>query len=273
MPYSYLAKSKQPAPRNMKRELYGGEQRSEFDDLDGSQNGESMSAKVEMHPDFDAEDEDDDFSHDGYSHSINSLQSTSLPPTPEPRNETPTLHTTRPSSKSSTFSVVSQNSCQITSSPPPDRKSTSYIQVLVSLKSTKINTSINLLKFVYFRLQNTTITSGKYIPCLISDSTASQSSSTSSGDELAPETWTISDVEQFLRTNDCNIHCETFSRNKVDGKRLLEITDDEIFRMLNMKMGPALKIQHLIKKLREKIDKLKPSRHSTGKSSATKKYL
>ena len=122
-------------------------------------------------------------------------------------------------------------------------------------------------------MQNTTITSGKYIPCLISDSGASQSTSTKNGDELAPETWSISDVEEFLRMNDCEGHCKTFSQNKVDGKRLLEITDDEIFRMLNMKMGPALKVQHLIKKLREKHDKLKPSRHSTGKSSVTKKYL
>lgn len=124
------AKSKSSTSRSVKRELDVGEQRrNEFDDLDGSQNGESMSAKTETQPDFDAEDEDDDFSHDGYSHSINSMQSTSLPPTPEPRNETPTLHTTRPSSKSSTFSVVSQTSGQATSSPPPERKASSYIQV------------------------------------------------------------------------------------------------------------------------------------------------
>lgn len=130
----FLAKSKLSVTRNVKRELDVGEQRqNEFDDLDGSHNGESMSAKTETQPDFDAEDEDDDFSHDGYSHSINSMQSTSLPPTPEPRNETPTLHTTRPSSKSSTFSIVSQNSGQTTSSPTPERKATSYIQVQVLL--------------------------------------------------------------------------------------------------------------------------------------------
>lgn len=126
-----IAKSKLSATRNVKREIDVHDQRrNEFDDLEESQNGESMSAKTETQPDFDAEDEDeDDFSHDGYSHSINSIQSTSLPPTPEPRNETPTLHATRPSSKSSTFSIVSQNSGQNTSSPPPERKATSYIQV------------------------------------------------------------------------------------------------------------------------------------------------
>lgn len=105
----------------------GDQRRNEFDDLDESQNGETMSTKTETQPDD--EDDDDDFSHDGYSHSVNSMQSTSLPPTPEPRNETPTLHTTRPSSKSSTFSVASQHSGQTTSSPTPERKAASHIQV------------------------------------------------------------------------------------------------------------------------------------------------
>lgn len=68
------------------------------------------------------ENDDDDFSHDGYSHSVASMQS--LPPTPEPRNVTPTLQSaTRPSSKTSTISMSS------TSSPPPERKATSYINV------------------------------------------------------------------------------------------------------------------------------------------------
>lgn len=123
-------------------------------------------------------------------------------------------------------------------------------------------------------MQNTTVTSGKYIPCLISGSGVPQSNaSAQNGDELAPDSWNMFDVGQFLRINDCAAHCETFSRHKVDGKRLLEINDDEIFRMLNMKVGPALKVQDLIKKLRDKIDKMKPSRHSTGKGSVAKKYL
>lgn len=122
-------------------------------------------------------------------------------------------------------------------------------------------------------MQNTTITSGKFIPCLVSDSVTSQSVTATNADELAPESWNISDVEQFLKINDCEGPCKTFVQNKVDGKRLLEITDDEIFRMFNGKMGPALRVQHLIRKLKEKIDKLKPSRHSTGKTSVSKKYL
>lgn len=151
-------KSKSSVSRNVKRELGGGEQRqNDFDDLDGSHNGESMSAKPEMQPEFDAEDEDDDFSHDGYSHSINSMQSTSLPPTPEPRNETPTLHTARPSSKSSTFSVVSQMSSQVTSSPPPERKSSIYIQVRSAVCYNRLlksrNNEILKCRFLNYRIQ------------------------------------------------------------------------------------------------------------------------
>lgn len=79
--------------------------------------------------DDDVDDEDDEFSRDGYSHSVASMQSTSLPPTPEPRNVTPTQHNTRPSSKASTLSVTSHNSGAVTASPPPERKATSYINV------------------------------------------------------------------------------------------------------------------------------------------------
>lgn len=113
----------------MKKELDSSENRhNEFED---SQNGFSIITKTEAtQQDFDGEDDDDDFSRDGYSHSINSLQSTSLPPTPEPRNETPTLH--RPSSKSSSFSIISHNSGAATASPPSERKATSYINVNIN---------------------------------------------------------------------------------------------------------------------------------------------
>lgn len=130
-----------------------------------------------------------------------------------------------------------------------------------------------MIFFIFvFSKQNSTVTSVKHIPCLISGSTVPQSIS-QNGDELAPDSWNVFDVGQFLRVNDCAAHCEIFNQNKIDGKRLLEITDDEIFKMLNMKVGPALKVQDLIKKLREKVDKMKPSRHSIGKGCASKKYL
>lgn len=118
-------------------------------------------------------------------------------------------------------------------------------------------------------MQNSRVTSGKYIPCFI----AGGATSSQNGDELSPESWNEFDVGQFLRVNDCAAHCEIFSKKKVDGKRLLEITEKEIFELFDHKMGPAVKVQDLIKKLRDKIEKLKSSRHSTGKGSVSKKYL
>lgn len=86
------------------------------------------------------ENDDDEFSHDGYSHSIASMQS--LPPTPEPRNVTPTQHhTTRPSSKTSTISMSS------TSSPPPERKATSYINVRIHTYPQYIDYNFHSLNF------------------------------------------------------------------------------------------------------------------------------
>lgn len=104
-------------------------------------------------------------------------------------------------------------------------------------------------------------------------SAAAAPSTAQNGDELAPNTWNVFDVGQFLRINDCAAHCETFSTHKIDGKRLLEIEDGEIFKILENKVGPALKIKDLIKKLRDKLEVKKPSRHSTGKTSVTKKFL
>lgn len=93
----------------------------------------------------------------------------------------------------------------------------------------------------------------KYIPKL------NRSSNTSSPDktdslQLCPDTWTNDDVVQFLTVNDCTIHCESFREAKVDGKRMLELTKDDIITLLDMKVGPALKICDLIEQLKCRIN-------------------
>lgn len=130
--------------------------KKEQSDYEESQNSNPLQvAKMETTaPDFDGEEDEDDYSHDGYSHSINSVQSTSLPPTPEPRNETPTLHTTRPSSKSSSMSVTSHTSNTATSTPPPERKATSYINVSGCTFSRQGITNFNRKYFCLLYLQS-----------------------------------------------------------------------------------------------------------------------
>lgn len=84
-----------------------------------------------------------------------------------------------------------------------------------------------------------------------------------------PEIWDVNDVGQFLRVNDCNAHLDAFVNHKIDGKRLLHLTKDEIVEMLSMKVGPALKIYDLIQQLKGKIKPLRQSSKTVG----TKKFL
>lgn len=82
-------------------------------------------------------------------------------------------------------------------------------------------------------------------------------------EQLLPETWNVYDITQFLRVNDCTAHCETFSRNKIDGKRFLQLSKDEIITLLGMKVGPALKIYDLIQQLKCKVNPGKSRMHKT----------
>ncbi|EAT43069.1 AAEL005453-PA, partial [Aedes aegypti] len=88
--------------------------------------------------------------------------------------------------------------------------------------------------------------------------------------QIAPDSWDVKDVAMFLTANDCAMHCEPFMANGVDGKRLLQLSKDEIITLLNMKVGPSLKIYDLIQQLKCKID---PSKSRLLKSSLGKKYL
>uniref|UniRef100_A0A336KNL0 CSON013286 protein n=1 Tax=Culicoides sonorensis TaxID=179676 RepID=A0A336KNL0_CULSO len=72
--------------------------------------------------------------------------------------------------------------------------------------------------------------------------------------QILPDTWNNEDVVQFLKINDCAAHSESFVTTCVDGKRMLELTKDDIIGMLGMKVGPALKIYDLIQQLKCRIN-------------------
>ncbi|XP_017115637.1 polycomb protein Sfmbt isoform X1 [Drosophila elegans] len=109
-------------------------------------------------------------------------------------------------------------------------------------------------------IANSSATNNKYIPRL-ADIDSSEAHL-----ELAPDSWNVYDVSQFLRVNDCTAHCDTFSRNKIDGKRLLQLTKDDIMPLLGMKVGPALKISDLIAQLKCKVNPGRSRSHKTNKS-------
>ncbi|XP_043462591.1 polycomb protein Sfmbt-like isoform X1 [Leptopilina heterotoma] len=96
---------------------------------------------------------------------------------------------------------------------------------------------------------NTSSVSEKYIPRLAD---CLQKSSDAKG--LVPSEWNIIDVAQFLRVNDCATYCDNFSKRKVDGKTLLNLTKDQIIDLTGFKVGPSLKIYDLIQQLKIKVN-------------------
>uniref|UniRef100_A0A2M4BAC6 Putative polycomb group protein scm/l3mbt tumor-supressor in n=1 Tax=Anopheles marajoara TaxID=58244 RepID=A0A2M4BAC6_9DIPT len=88
--------------------------------------------------------------------------------------------------------------------------------------------------------------------------------------QISPENWEVKDVATFLVINDCGVHTEQFVQNCIDGKRLLELSKDDIITLLSLKVGPALKIFDLIQQLKCKIDPIK-SRHLA--KGGSKKFL
>ncbi|XP_054163633.1 MBT domain-containing protein 1-like [Oppia nitens] len=64
-----------------------------------------------------------------------------------------------------------------------------------------------------------------------------------------PRVWTIQEVVQFLRQNDCSSYCDSFLLNKIDGKKFLSLNREEILELTLMKVGPSLKIHALIQSL------------------------
>ncbi|XP_064072031.1 polycomb protein Sfmbt isoform X2 [Vanessa tameamea] len=66
-----------------------------------------------------------------------------------------------------------------------------------------------------------------------------------------PENWTTVDVAKFLTVNDCQPYCVNF--NHITGSMMLQLSKDEIIELLEMKVGPSLKIFDLIQQLKCKI--------------------
>lgn len=65
--------------------------------------------------------------------------------------------------------------------------------------------------------------------------------------------WTVDDVAEFLRVNDCPAHANAFIDKDITGDKMLKLTNNEIITMIGLKVGPALKIYDLIQQLRSKM--------------------
>lgn len=70
---------------------------------------------------------------------------------------------------------------------------------------------------------------------------------------LSPLEWDCNDVIEFLKRSNCSQHCELFMKHKIDGKKLLQLSQNEIIQLLGMKVGPAIKVFDLIQQIKVKL--------------------
>lgn len=70
---------------------------------------------------------------------------------------------------------------------------------------------------------------------------------------LSPLEWDCNDVLEFLKRSNCSQHCELFMKHKIDGKKLLQLSQTEIIQLLGMKVGPAIKVYDLIQQIKAKV--------------------
>jgi len=61
--------------------------------------------------------------------------------------------------------------------------------------------------------------------------------------------WSIDDVYSYLKETDCAENADIFKKQEIDGKTLLLLDEISISRLLDIKMGPAIKLTALIKSL------------------------
>lgn len=96
-------------------------------------------------------------------------------------------------------------------------------------------------------VSNCNSTSNKVIPRLVDPNSPCETR------DLVPDQWSVFDVAQFLRVNECAAYCESFSSKKIDGKAMLTLTKDQIVDLTG-KVGPSVKIYDLIQQLKIKVN-------------------
>ncbi|ESN92480.1 hypothetical protein HELRODRAFT_115837 [Helobdella robusta] len=85
-----------------------------------------------------------------------------------------------------------------------------------------------------------------------STSVATSSSSSSSLFPYEPSTWSIDDVIRHISKSDTALlpFTDLFKKHEIDGKALLLLTSDMMMKYMGLKLGPALKLCHIIDKLK-----------------------
>jgi len=92
----------------------------------------------------------------------------------------------------------------------------------------------------------------KYIPRLLD--AAGNVTPRSRDQHLEPADWSVKNVTSFLEVNECSNLVANFVEKEVDGVKFLTLTKQEIMTLVNNKMGPCLKVEHLQKLLKDRLN-------------------
>merc|ERR1712012_137616 len=91
----------------------------------------------------------------------------------------------------------------------------------------------------------------KYIPRLLD--AAGNVTPRSRDQNLEPAEWSVQNVTSFLEVNECSNLVHNFAEQNIDGMKFLTLTKQETMSLVNNKMGPCLKIEHLQKLLKDRL--------------------
>ncbi|EDO25812.1 predicted protein, partial [Nematostella vectensis] len=64
--------------------------------------------------------------------------------------------------------------------------------------------------------------------------------------------WTVGEVVSFIESRDCRKFADVFREQEVDGKALMLLSLEEIYKVLGVTLGPALKLQDDVQILRKR---------------------
>eukprot|EP00092_Neocalanus_flemingeri_P099427 GFUD01126832.1.p1 GENE.GFUD01126832.1~~GFUD01126832.1.p1 ORF type:complete len:765 (+),score=246.27 GFUD01126832.1:56-2350(+) len=92
----------------------------------------------------------------------------------------------------------------------------------------------------------------RYIPKLLD--VAGDVTARSREQQLEPAVWTVKNVSSFLEVNECSNLVANFVEKEVNGVKFLTLTKQEIMTLVNNKMGPCLKVEHLQKLLKDRLN-------------------
>jgi len=92
----------------------------------------------------------------------------------------------------------------------------------------------------------------KFIPRLVD--AAGNSTPHRKDSNLEPGEWSVAEVAEFLKINECAKLAEAFVEKGVDGQTFLMMGKTEIMNTVNNKMGPCLKVENLLTLLKNRLN-------------------